>query len=399
MVHRTFSRTLPVVLLWIAVGSTPSTGQVTVFQTLPGDAATYGLAEATVALRGYPGAAAMNPATVGNAGAVHVGFNTDPADDRYVGERWIFGLAVTQVSADVGFDRSAFGYQYKNLDYGLHEGRDANNNPTGSFRPMDESHKLVAARAWTPSLRTGVALNLIRLQPLTGQVVGSSDPDDLDRTTFSLDFGVHYERSFDSNGLRFTPSAGWSLTDFGPRVSFNDNALSDPQNMVMRGGLSFRLSARNAWAGRPWAEIGFHGALSKSMIATDEDGTYGPFSSLVKAWRPIRIRVNPLNEEVAVYEEISVADQLVRHLALDISMLRILTLRLGHIREDPRQGTRRYNSFGIGVDLHYVALDYGSAGGYPNTDFTRTELKFWRVTARIPLGDDPTNFWKVLFGR
>jgi hypothetical protein len=84
---------------------------------------------------------------------------------------------------------------------------------------------------------------------------------------------------------------------------------------------------------------------------------------------------------------------------VDVSVLRILTLRLGHVREDPRLGTRRYSSFGLGLDLHYVALDYGSAGGHPNTGITGTELRFWRVTARIPLGDDPSNFWRTLFAR
>ena len=105
------------------------------------------------------------------------------------------------------------------------------------------------------------------------------------------------------------------------------------------------------------------------------------------------MRINPLNDEFALYTKLGVLEQLITHTGLEVSLLKMFSLRWGRYHEPEYLGNRQYNTAGFGIDLYYLALDY-SKTNTTNSAFNQTT--YWRLTARVPLAASPENFWPAL---
>ena len=321
-----------------------------------------------------------------------MGSNWDTSAGSFFQTPWWFdGFWLTSPAIDVRLHRWAVAYQFKQFTLDHPDFRDERNNPLGKV--TDRSHKVVAAYDLRPNLTVGVGLNLISTE-IGGVIVGidSSRPS---ATGVSFDFGIVYDRTFDIPHARLKPSVGWSLTDFGKKIRFEGATQDDPLTMIMRGGLSLQVESKNQRLRRPLLTAGLHGGLSKALVGVDDDDfeSYGPFEALVKTWKPFRVRTNPLNAGSPEFKEVGVLDQLVSQVGLEMSLLRIVALRLGDYHEPRYVGGRQYTSYGFGIDLYYVALDYSRV----TTDESLFDgVTYWRLTARIPLASSPDNFWPDL---
>ena len=361
------------------------------FQTIVVDPYSQALGEATVALRGYPGAASLNPATIGRANTAQVGSNWNTSAGRFFQTPWWFdGLWLASPAIDIRLHRWAVAYQFKQFTLDNPDFRDAQNNPLGQV--TDRSHKVAVAYDLRPNLTIGVGLNLISTE-IGGVTVGinSLHPS---ATGVSFDFGIVYGRMFDIPHVRLKPSVGWSLTDFGKKLRFEEAGRDDPLTMVMRSGLSLQVESKNQRLRRPLITAGLHGGLSKALVGVDDDfEPYGPFEALIKTWKPFKVRTNAFNDDPAAFKEVGVLDQLVTQAGLEVSLLRIVALRLGDYHEPMYGGGRQYSTYGFGVDLYYVAFDYSRA---TTNESLFDGVTFWRLTARIPLAASPDNFWPDL---
>ncbi len=366
------------------------------FQTIIVDPYSQALGEATVALRGYPGAASINPAAIGRPQTIQLGSNWDSGSGGLFQTPWIpqffENVWVASPAVDVRLRRWAFAYQFKQFTLADIEFRDAQNNLLDIVDIKDRSHKVIVAYDLRPNLTLGLGLNLVRTQ--FGSLLSINSLTSEVGTTVSLDLGVVYGLTFDVPYLRLKPSLGWSLTDFGRPIRFEGALRDDPLTMLMRGGLSPQAEVNEQWLRRPIVTVGLHGGLSKYLVAVDDDGKpYGPFAALVKAWKPFEVRINALNDEVAEFKKIGALDQLITHAGLELSLLKMVFLRWGHFDEPEYIGDRTYGTFGFGVDLYYVALDYSKAR---SDDSFFDGMTFWRLTARVPLASSPDNFWPEL---
>ena len=363
------------------------------FQTIVVDPYSQALGEATVALRGYPGAASLNPATIGRPNTVQVGSNWDTSAGGFFQTPWWFdGFWLTSPAIDVRLRRWAFAYQFKQFTLDSPDFRDARNNPLGKV--TDRSHKIAAAYDLRPNLTVGLGVNLISTE--TGGVLLGSELARSSASGVSFDFGIVYDRTFDVPHVWLKPSVGWSLTDFGKPVRFEGATRDDPLTMVMRGGLSLQAESKKQRLRRPLITAGLHGGLSRVLVGFDEGNVfdpYGPFEALVKTWKSFEVRTNPLNDEPAEFEKVGVLDQLSTQAGLEVTLLQIVALRLGNYHTPKYVGDRHYTSYGFGVDLYYVALDYSKV----NIDESLLdEVIYWRLTARVPLTSSPDNFWPDL---
>ena len=378
-------------------------GSLASFQTIDPNARSRALGEATVALRGYAGAAQINPATIGRAGVVQAGTNLSGASVFQT--PWPFGGRIAGPSVDVKLGRWALGYQYKGFGFEYEASYRADNEAgyvTYKADDYDEAHKLAAAFDLRPNLTIGLGLNRIRSEISTSFYL---DPDQVgppeaqSASGFSLDLGVFYEHGFAIPYVRLTPSLGWSLTDFGRPLRYGDGDqdLRDPLPMTMRGGAALRAeTAAEVWR-RPLLSVGLYGQLSKLLARTDvnfatgEREVYGPFRALFGTWGPYERSLNPYDPEAVT---VSALDQLVTHRGLEISLMQILYLRSGFFHETEYNGARQIASGGWGIDLYYLALDrtwMSSENGFFD------ELSFWKLTARVPLGGEGEgNFWPDL---
>ena len=382
----------------------PSAGQAgatALFQTIDANARSRALGEATVALRGYAGAAQVNPATIGLDGFVQTGTNLSGAS--LFRTLWPYGAWITSPSVDVKLGRWALGYQYKGFDLDYEASYRANNEAgyiTFKTDVYDYAHKLAAAFDLRPSLALGLGLNWIRSEDLdffaeNQDEVGS--PATQTASGFSLDLGVFYERGFSVPYARLRPSLGWSLTDFGPTIRYGDRDLRDPLPMTMRGGAALQAeTAAQLWS-RPLLSLGLYGQLSKMLARTEFDfvtgerEVYGPFRALFGTWGPYDVSLNADESEAIT---VSTLDQIATHRGLEMSLMHILYLRSGFFYESEYNGGRKLASGGWGLDLYYLALD--RTWVHPQDGFV-DEISFWKLTARVPLGGEAEgNFWPNL---
>ncbi|PSQ62757.1 MAG: hypothetical protein BRD27_01760, partial [Bacteroidetes bacterium QH_10_64_19] len=78
----------------------------------------------------------------------------------------------------------------------------------------------------------------------------------------------------------------------------------------------------------------------------------------------------------------------------EMSVLDILSLRLGRFHESDDNGGRQYTALGLGLDAYYVSLGASWTLG----DERFQQYSYGRLTVRIPLSDSPRNFWPALLG-
>ncbi|MEM1094501.1 MAG: hypothetical protein AAGJ10_07850 [Bacteroidota bacterium] len=204
-----------------------------------------------------------------------------------------------------------------------------------------------------------------------------------------------YDTRFETPVGRVPLSVGWALTDLGPHTQHPDSPQPDPLPMLMRSGLSVGYEAPLVWLGRPAVRAQLDLALSKLMVRVARDPERGtsdadaPLRALFTTWQPLEV-LTPNGSM-----ELSVADQLMRHRGLGLAVFDVLAFRWGH----ELNGARQYRSYGWGVDLYYVTLDYSRV---QDEDVTLAGTSFWRLGARVPLtaqarADDPWRaLWRVL---
>ena len=355
----------------------------------------HALGEATVALRGYPGAVDINPATIGEAGTLRGGTNI--SGEHLLASDWLgqtpFSqwIATPSVSAKRG--RWAGAAQLKYFDLGTVQRRDPDGTVLDERSSQEWSFMLAGAYDVTPNLSVGAATQLIRSKlstPLTEQ------PDT--PTVLALDLGVQYRRSiaFQSGVLR--PSLGASLNNFGPNIDYQDDEPGDQALPVkMRVGGALEVETQQTWAGRPLLSGTLTGQLSKVFANTVQKRTAdgevytdadGPFTVLfASGWGTAPGLQRPSGEA-----QLSVWEQTIRHAGAEVQVADLVSLRWGRFHEDEQNGNRQFTTYGFGVDLYYVDVDHSWTAGEG-----RLDNSFWRITARIPLtGEAPTNFWPLL---
>lgn len=350
----------------------------------------HALGEATVALRGYPGAVDINPATIGESGTVRVG--TDVSGDPVLASDWrdFESQWIATPSVSVKRGRWAGAVQLKYFDLGTVPVRTPGGDVSDQDRSQEWSAMVAGAYDLTPDLTVGAGTQLIRSS--AGGTFGSPDPV----TVLAVDLGVHYRRDIALGDGWVRPAVGLSLNNFGPNIDYEDDEPGDEALPVkMRVGTAVELETARTWAGRPLLSGTLMGQLSKVFANTEqkrtEDGTLyneadGPFTALFSSgWGTAPGVRGPAGETA----RLSVWEQTIKHAGAEVRLADVLSLRWGRFHENEDNGNRQFTTYGFGIDLYYVELDHSWTAGDGALNNS-----FWRLTARIPIGGDrPANFW------
>ena len=365
-----------------------------------------GLGEATVGLRGYAGAAQLNPAAIGRSDVVQGSTAFHPGASVFLKTPWLpavfaefTDIYVIAPSVDVKLGAWAFGYMYREMSFGEFEVRDAQNNPQGTYRSYDSVHKLTAAYDVLEDLAVGISINFVASK-LGAASVGPQSP--FEASAFSVDLGLLYGRVFDLPHVRVEPGVAWSLTDFGSKLDFQGQA--SPLPLTMRSGVAVELATQRRILSRPLLSVVLLGAFSQEieqveLEETVDGGTQpdfkSPFVALFTGWKPLRVQTS-WSGDGPQFENVSVWRQMRRHAGIELALWDVLFLRLGTQYEHPQLGTRDFSSNGWGIDLYYVAFERTTVKGDPGAyrDFRTSTL-----TVRVPLRHTPDNFWIPLLRR
>lgn len=367
------------------------------------------LGEATVALRGYTGAASINPATIAQDKVLQLATNLSFTDNLGLHSDWKFdedlvvGQYIQYFGADLGWGRWAVAYQYQKHYFETYERRDADNNPAGTFDSYESRHKITLALSLTRHWRIGVGVNRLTWPE---QSLITAPQEEEDEHPLAFDLGVYYERASSPAWGAVRWSGGMALTQWGPLVKFKGMTEASPLATKLHLGGGWQATGTRRWRGRAVWQVGVYAALSKDMVAfnrrEEERGGIvryfygdpaGPLAVLFRSWQTISACPSTFNcwRDNSEYEDYNAFEQFSWHLGLEVGLAEMLYLRYGRFVEPAYYHRRSYETIGIGIDVHYLAFDFARMlGGGPvrfsdSTYSFPAQQTFWRLTGRIPL--------------
>lgn len=323
-------------------------GAAVVFLKIEPDSRAAGMGNAGVALADNASANFWNPAGL----AFQQGTELGLTHSNWLPE-FNAGLFYEYFMAKKSFDGwGTFGGHITYLFLGEHEGRDGQNNPTGTFRSYDLAVGLSYGVKLSETFSVGTSLRFIysNLAPNTnveGQetkagVVGAFDIAALYRS-----------RPFSMGSSMGTVSAGFNLANMGPKVQYSDSEQADPIPTNLRFGYAFTVEFDE------FNKLTFVNDFNKDLIKVDSTNNADPFyKAIFSSWSPIEVRTNAFQDESAELETLSVFDQLTIGLGLEYWYNNLFALRTGYFYENPYNGNRKFLTLGAGIRYNIIGVDF-----------------------------------------
>ena len=250
-----------------------------------------------------------------------------------------------------------FGAHLTYLFLGEHEGRDAQNNPTGTFKSYDLALGGSYAFKLTNRFSVGTGLRLIYSNLAPGQVVGSQETKAGVSAGFDL-AGLYKSRKIGLGGMNGQLNFGFNLSNMGPKIQYSDSEQSDPIPTNLRFGYAFTLELDD------YNSLTFVNDFNKMLIHVEVDTVANinradPFyKAIFTAWSPIDVRSNALSEEKAELESLGVIDQLTIGAGLEYWYNDLFAIRAGYFYENPYNGNREFLTFGAGIRYNIIGVDF-----------------------------------------
>ncbi len=250
-----------------------------------------------------------------------------------------------------------FGAHLTYLFLGEHEGRDAQNNPTGNFKSYDLALGVSYGFKVSKKFALGTSLRFIYSNLAPGQVVGAQETKAGVSTAFDV-AGLYKSSKFGlGETMKGQLSLGFNLANMGPKIQYSDNAQADPIPTNLRFGYAFKLEFDE------FNSITWVTDFNKDLIHYSQtDSTTRKADSFVKAifssWSPVKIQRNALNSDTPEFETLGVLDQLTIGTGLEYWYDNTLALRTGYFYENPNNGNRKFLTLGAGVRYNIIGIDF-----------------------------------------
>ena len=326
--------------------------------TINADPMSSALGEATVALSGRAGVILYNPASIGDEPGV-LRIATNVGWPLVVRNKWIAGeqvgtkMAISSQSIEYSLTRWRFAGASRLLEIG---------------KPEDVPPEVaeIAESAYLLSSMVGGSYQISsRLRVGGAAKYHARHAAGIQTTTLAIDLGLQHNWTVNTNQIELVPSVGWSLTDFGR--PFSIDGISLPLQSMMRLGAAITGATRKAVDGRTLVGFAIVGALSKNVSAGDNERRLefvdGPLESLFSSFHG--------NLELGT------------HWGLEITMLEFLSVRTGYYHEPTAISNLQYQSFGFGVRLNYIAIEWSKIPSDQHPLLGGQQ--FWRIVGRIPI--------------
>src|SRR5690606_15054433 len=203
-----------------------------------------------------------------------------------------------------------FGAHVTFLNLGEHEGRDAQNNPTTTFRSYDLAAGASYGFKVNERFALGTAMRFIYSNLAPGQTVGLQET----RAGVSVGIdvaGLYRTAPFSLGGVNTTFSAGFNLANMGPTIQYSDSPQADPIPTNLRFGYAFDFKFDE------YNKITFANDFVKMLthsVENEATGLFEPdpfYKAIFTAWSPIEVRTNATSEEDAELTQLGVLEQLI----------------------------------------------------------------------------------------
>ncbi len=165
-----------------------------------------------------------------------------------------------------------------------------------------------------------------------GQEVGSGTA-----TGFSFDLGLLYRPLFLGKSLSF----GLNLSNIGPNIFYVDKAQADPLPMNLRLGIAYKVIESE------YNNLTFTVEVSRLLVArwgAQSDEFYKAFFT---TWTQGNISEQIRRFDSAIGMEYWYGSP------------KLVAIRAGYFYEDPREGNRKFMTFGAGIRYDLYGFDFG----------------------------------------
>lgn len=340
-----------VVLGWASLAGTVRAqvgGAAVVFLKIEPDSRAAGMGNAGVALADNASANFWNPAGLGFQTGTELGlthsnwlpeFNAGLFYEYFMAKRHVPGWGT-------------FGGHITYLFLGEHEGRDGQNNPTGTFRSYDLAVGLSYGVKLSPTFSIGTSARFIYSNLAPGTSVEGQETKAGVVGAFDI-AGLYRSRPFLLGASEATVSAGFNLANMGPKVQYSDSDQADPIPTNLRFGYAFTIDFDE------FNRLTFVNDFNKDLIKVDSTNNADPFyKAIFTAWSPIEVRTNAVQDDTAELETLSVLDQLTLGFGLEYWYNQLFALRTGYFYENPYNGNRKFLTLGAGIRYNIIGVDF-----------------------------------------
>ncbi len=263
-------------------------------------------------------------------------FHTDLFYDYLVGKYYV---------DDVG--TFAGGITFLNL------GKQTITDETGNIRGTFKSYQLAVDVSYgfkvskNFSLGTGLRYIYSDLVP-AGTIVGEQEAKNGTSVAFDV-AGLYRTDVFNVLNRRARFSAGANLSNIGPPIQYTDNPQKDPLPTELRAGWSYTMELDEDG----YNTITIAQDVSKIMARRDTAGyNEGLINGIFNSWGSI----TRYNGEKNV--TLSLLDQLMVGTGLEYWYNNQFAVRTGYFFESPKNGGRRYLTFGAGLRYNIFGVDF-----------------------------------------
>ena len=368
IVRKTFTRSAALLLvatLFIPlVASAQVGGAAVVFLKIEPDSRASGMGNAGVALADNASAVFWNPAGLAfqkgtEAGITHSSwlpeFNADLFYEYLIAKHHVAGWGT-------------FGAHLTYLFLGQHEGRDEQNNPTGTFKSYDLATGLSYGTKLGDNFGIGTSLRFIYSKLAPGQTVGAQETKAGVSTAFDI-AGLYRTNKFSmGETMKGEFSLGFNLANMGNKIQYSDNAQADPIPTNIRFGYAFKMDFDE------YNSLTLVTDFNKDLIHyPDSASTADPFYKAVfSSWQPIKVRTNALADDEATYTNLSVLSQMTIGTGFEYWYNDLFALRGGYFYENPNNGNRKYMTLGAGVRVNIIGIDFSYIYAEQNSPLANT---------------------------
>lgn len=362
--NRTISKGLlaHLVLAFVLFGGLAQTasaqigGAAVVFLQIEPDSRSAGMGNSGVALGDNANATFWNPAGL----AAQTGTEASLTHSNWLPE-FNAGLFYEYLVAKHHIDGlGTFGAHLTYLFLGDHEGRDAQNNPTGNFKSYDLALGASYGANLTKNFALGTGARLIYSNLAPGQLVGSQETRAGVAVGFDL-AGLYRVPRFTMGNMDVGINLGFNLANMGPKIQYSDQGQSDPIPTNLRFGYAATLEFDE------FNSLTLATDFNKMLIRVEPDSVNGgnkadPFyKALFSSWQSIEVcgaSVQECADDPSQMESIGLVDQLTIGTGLEYWYRDLFALRAGYFYENPYNGNRQFLTFGSGIRWNIIGVDF-----------------------------------------
>lgn len=273
-----------------------------------------------------------------------------------------------------------FGAHVTFLNLGEHEGRDAQNNPTDTFRSYDLAVGASYGTKLTETLGVGGSARFIYSNLAPGQTVGTQRTKAGVSTGFDL-AALYRRKPFDLGGVATTFSAGFNLANMGPKIQYSDGPQADPIPTNLRFGYAFQFDLdqyNSITLANDFSKMLTHSRVEMNENGEPEYTSDAWYRAIFSAWSPIEVRTNAVGADSTETAKLGVVEQLMIGAGTEYWYDQMFALRLGYFYENPYNGNRKFLTFGAGIRYSLVGVDfsyiYALEEDHPLSDTMRFSL-------------------------